>query len=153
MGSHAHARTSHSSHGHPDFPWGNFPPRPGLNQRQGSCSIDFLEYLKVVSRALALRATFLLDGRPRNHSRSVIRSFDHSGPATQGHCVLEHEGVVTNEGCSRPLLMPNDPLKLKVDYRRNPPPPPSLSERGGITRTGKLWLARAVMDRMMTHDS
>ena len=30
------ARTSNLSHGHPDFPWGDFPARPGLNQRRGS---------------------------------------------------------------------------------------------------------------------
>ena len=49
--SHHHiAHTSHSSHRHPDFPCGDFPAHPGLNQRWGNCSVDFLDYLKVVSR-------------------------------------------------------------------------------------------------------
>ena len=72
------AHTCCSLHEHSGFPWGDFPPFPRDKLEVWGPFYQFLDYLEVILRVCG---HFLLDGRPRNYPRTMIRSFDHSGTA------------------------------------------------------------------------
>ena len=87
------------------FPLGDFLACPGLNQRCGSCSIDFLDYLKVVSRGF--RPFFCWTEGYR-----IIQ-----GPWSDHLITWELKGMVTNKGHSRHRWCPlNAPLRLKINH-------------------------------------